>query len=190
VTTEEEPSDSIAEGNATRTDPEGGTEQEAGSRVQLFVSTGPKQVTVPRVVGEDVQDARAELSDAGLRAIVRTVESDAPEDQVTGQDPGAGTVVNEGSRVTLTVSEGREEVEVPNVEGDEEDDARRTLERAGFTVRVTDEPGPAEQEGIVVRQQPAGGQRPRGSTVTIFVGVPEEEPPADEGDGGGAEPPP
>jgi serine/threonine-protein kinase len=188
VSDEEESSSSVPAGNATRTDPEGGTEQAAGSRVKVFISTGPERVEVPGVVGLDVEDARAELTDAGLRPVVNRIESDEPEDEVTAQNPSEGTEVDEGTRVTINVSEGPpEEVPVPDVEGDEEDPARAELEAAGFEVSVREQPGPEEDVGLVVRQQPSSGRRPRGSTVTIWVGVPEEEeePPPDE-----EEPPP
>jgi serine/threonine-protein kinase len=182
---QDESSTSIAEGRAIRTDPAGGTEQPTGTRVQLFVSTGPKRVEVPDVVGLDVEDARDELSEAGLRAVVNRVESEKPEDEVTGQNPSEGTEVDEGTRVTISVSEGTDEVAVPNVEGDDEAEAVQTLEAAGFEVRVLDEPGPPEDEGIVVRQQPSGGRAKDGSTVTIYVGVAEEEEePPDDGSGG------
>jgi eukaryotic-like serine/threonine-protein kinase len=184
-TRQDESSRSIPAGQAIRTDPAGGTEQAKGTRVQLFISTGPKRVEVPDVVGLDIEDARDELAEAGLRPVVNRVESDEPEDQVTGQNPGKGTEVDEGTRVTLSVSKGTDEVPVPNVEGDEEDAARRTLEADGFRVVVRDQPGPPEDEGLVVRQSPSGGRAPEGSAVTIYVGVPEEEEePPDEGDGG------
>jgi serine/threonine-protein kinase len=188
VSDEEEPSSSIAAGNATRTDPEGGTEQLAGSRVKLYISTGPKRVEVPGVVGLDVEDARAELSEAGLRAVVNRVESDKPEDEVTGQSPAEGTSVDEGTRVTIDVSEGPpEEVSVPNVEGESLAEARDTLQDAGFRVSV-DEQATTEQEedGTVISQSPSSGQHPRGTRVTLVVGVFEEEepPPGEEGDDG------
>ena len=189
VTEQEESSSSVPEGDATRTDPEGGTEQPAGSRVQLYISTGPRRVEVPGVVGLDVDDARAELTEAGLRPVVNRVQSDEPEDQVTGQNPGEGTEVNEGTRVTISVSRGGpEEVPVPNVDGDERDAAVAELRGAGFDVNVREEPTTNDDEvGRVVRQQPSSGRRPRGSTVTIWVGVAaeDEEPPPDDGGGGG-----
>jgi serine/threonine-protein kinase len=185
VNEQEESSTSVPEGSATRTDPEGGTEQPAGSRVQLYISTGPERVEVPGVVGLDIDDARAELSDRGLRAKVKRVESDKPENEVTGQNPGEGTEVDKGSVVTVTVSKGREDVEVPNVIDDTEDAAVAELEAAGFEVDVQEEPAPADKVGLVVRQQPSTGKRPKGSTVKIWVGVAEEEaPPPDDGGGG------
>jgi eukaryotic-like serine/threonine-protein kinase len=188
-TRQDESSLSVAEGRAIRTDPAGGTEQPTGSRVQLFISTGPERVEVPGVVGLDVEDARDELSEAGLRAVVERVESDKPEDEVTGQNPTEGTEVDEGTRVTISVSKGTDEVPVPNVEGDEEDDARSKLEAEGFKVAVRDQAGPPEDEGLVVRQSPSGGKAKEGSTVTIYVGVPEEEEqPPDDGSGGSDSP--
>ena len=87
----------------------------------------------------------------------------------------------------ISGSTGRAEEEVPNVGGDDEAEAVATLEAAGFEVDVREEAAPPEQEGTVVRQRPSGGRRPRGSTVTIWIGVPEEEQPPDDGgqDGGG-----
>ena len=54
---------------------------------------------------------------------------------------------------------------------------------------MQEEAGPPEDEGTVVRQSPSGGNAKRGSTVTIWVGIPEEEEPppdeeADPGSGG------
>jgi serine/threonine-protein kinase len=188
VTEVEESSSSVPAGVATRTDPEGGTEQPAGSRVRLFISTGVESVEVPAVVGLDVEDARAELSEAGLRAVVNRVESDKPEDEVTGQDPAEGTSVDEGTRVTISVSEGPpEEVSVPNVEGQSLAEARDTLQDAGFRVSVDEQATTVEEEDdTVLSQSPSGGQHPRGTRVTLTVGKFEEEepPPGEEGDGG------
>ena len=188
VTDEEEPSSRVPAGNATRTDPEGGTEQRAGSRVKLYVSTGPERVEVPGVVGLDVQDARAELSGAGLTPVVNRVESDEPEDEVTGQNPAEGTEVDEGTRVTINVSEGPpEEVPVPNVEDESLAEARDRLQDAGFRVSVEEEvTTDQEEDGIVLSQSPSSGQHPRGTRVTLTVGRFEEEeaPPGEEGDDG------
>jgi eukaryotic-like serine/threonine-protein kinase len=185
-TRQDESSSSIPAGRAIRTDPAGGTEQRKGTRVQLYISTGPKRVQVPEVVGLDIEDARAELSDRGLRAVVNRVESDEPEDQVTAQNPADGTEVTEGTRVTLSVSKGTDEVPVPNTVEDSEEDARRALEAAGFKVSVRDQQTTEpDEEGQVLRQDPSGGRAKEGSTVTIYVGVlqEEEEPPPDDGGG-------
>jgi serine/threonine-protein kinase len=175
INEQEEPSSAVPAGFAIRTDPQGGTEQKAGSLVQLYISSGPKQVVVPKVTGLDVADARAALRVAGLRAVVNQVESTSPKNQVTAQAPGQGTRVDEGSAVTLTVSKGTNKVPVPDVKGLDEKAARAQLEGAGFTVAVMKLPGPPDQEGKVVRQRPSRGRRAKGSTVTIWVGAKQDQ---------------
>ena len=93
--------------------------------------------------------------------------------------------MNRGTVVRLNVSQGptgatttvvtttETEATVPDTVGQDEATAQATLEGAGFAVRVVDQPTTStEQDGIVVRQAPAGGGSARsGSTVTIFVGT-------------------
>jgi beta-lactam-binding protein with PASTA domain len=186
VTVDEEPSARIPNGLATRTSPEEGTRAERGSRVRLFISTGPEQVEVPNVVGESRAAARAALADAGLEVAVDEQESDQPENRVLSQSPAGGATVNVGSTVTIVVSAGREEATVPNVEGLSVGSARARLSGAGFDVRVVEQES-EDDVGRVIRQSPgAGARRPRGATVTITVGVKPQDPgdepiPPDEG---------
>src|SRR5436190_3262353 len=168
----EEHSSTVPNGNVTRTDPAENTAVPLGSRVHVYVSSGPEKATVPPVVGKDKDAARGALEDAGFKVTVQKQESDAPKNQVISQDPPANTGVNKGSRVTITISKGRPKVAVPDVGGQDRDAARAALQGAGFKVKVKQqEVGDPTQEGIVIGQDPQGGsQQPKGSTVTITVG--------------------
>ncbi|MFL5956778.1 MAG: PASTA domain-containing protein, partial [Solirubrobacterales bacterium] len=173
VNTQQEASDTIDRGRATRTSPPGGSLAERRSSITLFLSSGPSQVTVPGVTGQSESSASSELSNAGLRTDITEEESsDQQAGTVLRQDPGAGTRVAKGSTVTIVVAKTPAQVTVPDVTGEAEDAANRRLGDAGFQVStqtrtVTD---PA-QDGVVVAQRPSGGTRTdRGSTVTIVVG--------------------
>ena len=117
MTVSAEPSDTVADGIAIRTFPRQGTSVERGSRVTLKVSSGPEQVEVPDVTGLSRGSAEDTLTAEGLKVSVREEPSDKPEDEVVSQDPAAGTEVDAGSRITITVSTGPEQVEVPDVVG-------------------------------------------------------------------------
>jgi eukaryotic-like serine/threonine-protein kinase len=185
---ERESSTKVLEGAVIRSDPGPGIAIERGSKVTLFLSTGPEQVTVPDVVGQDQADAVSRLGARGLNVLVRERASSEPLDTVVAQSPPAGQEVDEGSSVTVFVSNGRLE-EVPDVVGREQDEADADLRDAGFEVtvrsRVVDEP---DREGRVVSQTPSGGKEQRkGSTVVITVGAapqPEEAPTPAPGEGG------
>jgi len=191
VEVRDEASDRFEEGDAIRTSPQGGTSAEVGSRVLLFVSTGPQQVEVPDVIDLERESAEATLNRAGLGFTIREEESTADPGTVIAQDPVGGTVVDKGSRVELTVAKEEETVEVPNVVGFSRDTAEDTLRDAGLRPAVveeeTDDPAAVDQ---VLRQSPGSGAdvEPR-SEVQIVVGVaPEDDagsgvPPSGTGDG-------
>jgi eukaryotic-like serine/threonine-protein kinase len=191
VEVRDEASDRFDEGDAIRTSPQGGTSAEVGSRVLLFVSTGPQQVEVPDVINLERESAEATLNRAGLGFTIREEESDADPGTVIAQDPAGGTVVDKGSRVELTVAKEQETVEVPNVVGFSRETAEDTLRDAGLrptvTEEETDDPAAVDQ---VLRQSPGSGSEvdPR-SEVEIVVGVaPEEDqgsgvPPSGTGEG-------
>src|SRR5262249_55793451 len=118
--------------------------------------------------------------DAGFDVSVTDQEDEnAAPGTVLEQDPAAGTKLVKGKTVKLTVAKEPAPVEVPDVSGQTQDEATKTLDAAGFKVRV--EEGPAdtpEQEGTVIEQDPAAGdEAKKGSRVTITIGKFEPAPP-------------
>jgi beta-lactam-binding protein with PASTA domain len=168
-----EASDSVDEGRVISTQPGENTQLQKGKTVVLVVSEGPEQVSVPDLVGDQEDDARSALADAGLKADVSEEES---EDQDPGtvlrQDPGSGKQVDKGSTVKLVVAKAPPAVDVPDVVDQSEDDARQALRDAGFEVRVRRETvDTLDQDGTVIDQDPAGGEQlKKGSRVTLVVG--------------------
>jgi eukaryotic-like serine/threonine-protein kinase len=185
VTIDREFSDKVKEDLAIRTLPREATKVTRGTRVRLFISSGPEQVTVPDVTGLSRDSAEARLRDEGLGVSVVEQESDEPEDDVISQSPAGGTELAKGETVTITVSTGRPQVDVPDVIGMNERSASSRLRSVGLEPvtqerTVTD---PA-QDGVVVEQRPGSGtQVDEGREVVIVIGVleepPEELPPAE-----------
>lgn len=173
ATVDRRPSDTIDPGIAIRTVPAAGEEVERGERVQLFVSSGPEQVEVPDVTGLSRDSAEDLLRGAGLEVAVVESESEEPEDDVISQDPAAGSRVDRGETVTITVSTGIERVSVPNVVGLSRRDAIAQLRDVGLTAspREVDVTDPS-QDGVVTDQRPAAGiEIEEGKQVVILVGV-------------------
>jgi beta-lactam-binding protein with PASTA domain len=175
VATAAEPSESIPEGSATRTDPPGGATVDDGARVTLFISTGPPGTTLelPDVTGSERAEARAILRDAGVRPRVRT-ESSATiaADHATRTIPPAGTTVDRDARVTLLISTGpaTETIAIPDVSGQPRAAALATLRGAGLRPRTDSERSDAIDEGAATRTDPAAGTEVEsGARVTVFV---------------------
>jgi serine/threonine-protein kinase len=159
----------VEEGLVFAQEPTEGTRVDPGDVVFIDVSSGKPKVTIPSVVGQTVEDAVAELTRAGLDAQVVEVNSERDEGTVTAQNPGAGTVVVEGTQVRINVSKGPKPVTVPNVVGLPYDQAASELQRAGFGVNRVDVASD-QTEGVVVDQSPNGGSSSSaGATVTLSV---------------------
>ncbi|MEA2361509.1 MAG: eukaryotic-like serine/threonine-protein kinase [Thermoleophilaceae bacterium] len=173
ATVDRRPSESIEKGIAIRTVPAAGEVVDRGERIQLFVSSGPEQVEVPDVTGLSRDSAQSLLTKAGLEPAVEERESKEPADDVIAQNPAAGTEVDRGSTVTITVSTGIEKVSVPNVVGLNRRDAAQQLREVGLVpaerdVDVTD----PSQDGVVIDQRPAAGiELEKGRDVVVMVGV-------------------
>ncbi|MBQ0829969.1 Stk1 family PASTA domain-containing Ser/Thr kinase [Streptomyces tagetis] len=163
-------SDDVPRGFVVSTSPAAGTEVRGGTAVALVLSKG-RPVEVPDVTGEDLEDARAELTEAGLTVEVAPEQVTSAHDkgQVARQTPDPGSRAAEGDTVTLTVSKGPEMVEVPDVVGENVSDARRTLEKAGFGVK--EDRGLFGLFGDTVKEQsvPGGDTAPKGSTITLRI---------------------
>jgi beta-lactam-binding protein with PASTA domain len=157
-------SDSIAAGSVVDSNPPPGTSLKPGTAVSLVVSKGIQPVDVPDVTGLSLNDAKAALKAAGLRAKATDEKYD---DQIAAGDVLSQTPPNgqaaKNSVVALIISKGPPPVAVPDVRGRSIGDATSILQTAGFHVRAF---GPGF--GSVFRQSPSGGQAPKGSTVTLF----------------------
>jgi beta-lactam-binding protein with PASTA domain len=168
-----EPSDTYPEGTVMSQDPTAGASAPKGSPVNLVVSSGKVQVTVPNVKHMSKSKAIAKLKEYGLGVSVDSVYSDEVTGTVVDQRPGEGAVVASGAVVTIDVSKGPEMVLVPSVVGSGQDTATAHLEALGFVVNPkTSVTGDATQWGNVVTQDPEPNTKAKKySKVTIYIGV-------------------
>ena len=162
--------DNAPKGTIIGQDPAAGELIELGQAVNLIVSAGKDQTSVPDLVDlASTEDARLALTEARLvLGKVTPKDSDKPEGTVIEQLPAANTAVDIGTLVSITVSSGK--VPVPNVVGATQTDAKNTLLNAGFLVEVIIEENGAVPENTVISQNPAADAVTlKGTTVTIKV---------------------
>ncbi|UZN03391.1 Stk1 family PASTA domain-containing Ser/Thr kinase [Cellulomonas sp. S1-8] len=169
----QEPSDEVAAGLATRTDPAEGESVEKETEVLLYISTGPSEVTVPDVTGKTEAEAVAALEAAGLVVAPARQREDSPtvpKDRVTKTEPAANAAASSGATVTLFVSSGN--VVVPNVTGQNVEVATQALADLGLRVN-TSEVESTEPEGNVISQDRAEGDIvPQGTVVNLGIAAP------------------
>ena len=162
--------DNVAKGMIIGQDPAAGELIEVGQAVNLIVSAGKDQVPVPDLVNlTSLDDARLALTEAKLLlGRVTPVDSDKPEGTILEQDPVANTVVDIGTLISVTVSNGK--IPVPSVVGMPQTQAKNTLVNAGFLVDIVKQADGSVPVGTVISQSPEAKELAlKGSIVTLTV---------------------
>jgi serine/threonine-protein kinase len=155
----------VPRGRVISSDPSPGESAEQGSKVRLVISNGTARVVIPDLRGRPFDEAKQLLEGLGLKVQRElTFSRDLPEGLVIRTDPDDGTEVNRDDQVTVVVAS-QEFVRVPDVRGEDREDAERELREAGLQPQV---PLGAVFNGKVQNQFPRGGQRvPPGTRVFL-----------------------
>ncbi|MEI7814519.1 MAG: PASTA domain-containing protein [Coriobacteriia bacterium] len=137
--------------------------------VALVAACGPKQATVPSVVGQTESAATAALAAAKFSA--GTVTQDFSETVAAGtvtlQTPAAGSQAAEGSPVELVVSKGIAPVAVPDVKGMDSSQASSALTAVGLSMVSYDDDDATIAAGMSLGQLPTGGSEVAKGTEVI-----------------------
>lgn len=102
----EAPSSSVAKGGVIDQSPTPGTQVNPGTAVDITLSSGPQQISVPSVVGQNVEAAKQTMLNAGLGYNAVQVQSDQAAGTVVSTDPSSGTNVDPGTQVKIFYSSG------------------------------------------------------------------------------------
>ena len=175
-------SDKYDEGKIVSQSPKAGMKVKKGKGIRVNISKGSGVETVPSVIGQTVDQARAALEAKGFTlGSVTEEESDSPEGTVISQSPGAGTELESSQAVSVVISKGRsvKEVAMPGLLGKSLDAAKAEIESAGLKVgSVTYGYSDDYPSGQVIEQQYSSGTSlAEGTSVGIKVSKgPEPQP--------------
>ncbi|MDX6494663.1 MAG: eukaryotic-like serine/threonine-protein kinase [Gaiellales bacterium] len=126
-------------------------------------------VKVPNVVGQPEAAARRTLVGHGFKVNSQQKASDSvPSGNVIDTKPGPGDTADKGSAVTLIVSSGPKNVDLPDLRGKTLPAALQILAQKGLTGAPVNVPSRLPS-GTVVRTDPKPGPVAPGSVVTLFV---------------------
>jgi serine/threonine-protein kinase len=156
-------SSSVDAGIVVSTSPAAGLLWPQPKPVTISVSEGPP---LPNFVGQNEQAIQQWASQNGIQLNVQqAANSDQPQGTITQQSPAPGTPITQNETVTIMVSNGPPQVSIPNVDGQNVNDARMALHQLGFKVTVN-KFGPFNK---VFSYSPSG-QAAKGSTITLYTG--------------------
>ncbi|KZF02749.1 MAG: Stk1 family PASTA domain-containing Ser/Thr kinase [Rhodococcus sp. (in: high G+C Gram-positive bacteria)] len=157
--------------------PSSGVGITVGSLVKITLGSGPAQVRVPNVVGQQVDVAQPNVEGAGFQVKIENIDSGQPVGEVVSTSPAGGSNAVAGDTVTLRVSNG-DKIPMPDLLGLTAAQAQTALEAAGWTGSATSivtsqesTLDPTMVNRVVNQAEPAGSEITKSQTVNISLGV-------------------
>ncbi|HEY3397814.1 MAG TPA: Stk1 family PASTA domain-containing Ser/Thr kinase [Armatimonadota bacterium] len=149
-------------------------------KVAFYPGSSAKMIATPSLVGHSEGNARAELTEAGLKLGSVTYRDDpnSPKGTILSQTPTEGTTVAAGTPVSIIVNQGSEVAPVPDLVGASLGDAQRMLQQAGLILgKPTLAFSETIPEGQVIDQSIKPGTRvEKGTQVAVTVSKGPQQP--------------
>ena len=151
-------------GQVAGTDPPAGTSWPENQPVAVEVVAG---LALPNLIGQDINAIQQWAGANGLTLQPTTVQSNQPQGTITAQSPAAGTPVHQGQPISVSVSAGPPAANIPDVQGENCQQAQQDLQQAGFS-------NVSVHQGFFHRNQATGtspsGQAPPSTPITLMCG--------------------
>ncbi|MGV0743536.1 Stk1 family PASTA domain-containing Ser/Thr kinase [Mycolicibacterium sp. XJ870] len=138
-----------------------------------MIGSSPRDVQVPDVSGQHFDDAQAALQNRGFKTRIETrPDNSVLPERVIGTEPEADTEASAGDEITINVSTGPEQAQVPDVKGLTPVQARQKLKDAGFEkTKESQSPSTPDEKGRVLLTNPPANQLAAIiNEITIVVG--------------------
>ena len=169
-------SDQYDEGQIVSQTPDALTKAEANTTVEVALSSGKGEVSVPSVTGMDETTAYNTLTNSGFTPVKDYAYSaDVAQGNVIEQSPNAGSLAKAGDNVKIVISRGKEQAEttsvaVPGVTGLTEDAARSAIQNVGLAVgNVSSAYSDSVASGQIISQSPVVDTAVDAGTAVDFV---------------------
>ena len=169
-------SDDVPEGQVYDQSPAAGTKVDVHTQVTIYISSGKETFSLDDVTGMQYQQAQAQLENDGLVVSLEFDYSDSVvSDKVISTSPKAGSQVAKGDTITITASKGKETktTTVPNLLGQNIDDAIQMIKDAGLTYngKSSDYSDSYSENQVMNQSISAGKTVDEGTTISLTVSL-------------------
>ena len=169
-------SDDVPEGQVYDQSPAAGTKVDVHTQVTINISSGKEKFSLDDVTGMQYQQAQAQLENDGLVVSLEFDYSDSVgSDKIISTSPKAGSQVAKGDTITITASKGKETktTTVPNLLGQNIDDAIQMIKDAGLTYngKSSDYSDSYSENQVMNQSISAGKTVDEGTTISLTVSL-------------------
>jgi beta-lactam-binding protein with PASTA domain len=161
----------LPKGSVKVQDPGPGDKIVKGDTITIILSLGPEVHAVPDLEGQELAFAKAQLEAIKLKVKQGKGQySDtAAEGLVLSTDPKAGTELKPGDTVTLILSKGKAPIVIPDLVGQNINNARTVLAQRGLQVAEQFEESDKPADEVLGQSPKAGTGVEKNTQVTLRI---------------------
>ena len=153
-------SEDVKSGKVIRQEPDSGEKVKKGSEVIIYVSKGAEKISVPKVTGLSVKQAKSLLNERKLKIkLIWKYHNSIAKGKIIAQKPKEKVKVKKNTVVTLKASKGIKKVKTPSVIGLSEAKAKTLLKKNKLKVKITYQYHDFIEKGLVVDQSIEKGKK-------------------------------
>lgn len=162
-------SESVSPGVVISTDPGAGTKIINGGQIEAVISKGPERFVAPKTVGLSRDAAESALIGANLSlgTVSQTWHEEIKKNVVVKASAEPGSKLKKHTEVDLVVSKGPKPIKIVSYTGKSTEQAKASLVKAGFLVKIKTAHSDSVPKGSVIKQTPAKGEAFKGDTITL-----------------------
>ncbi len=141
------------------------------SIITLKVNSTGLPISVPNVVGKNIDDAKLSILNAGfVPEIIYIDDQNVPSGVVKSVDPSEKSKIKSGSTIRLYVSKGKSSsIKVPDVIGKNIDDAKNELASQGFAIETTYDDSQKDKDTVILSDPLPGVPVELGSKIKLTL---------------------
>ena len=162
------------EGEISSQDPDAGTKVKKGAVVTVNISKGASEEAVPDLIGMKEDEAKKKINKYNFEVgEVKTAKSEKEAGTVIDQDPKAGSEATAGTKINLTISDGKGKGEgtVPDLKGKSISEAKDAITNAGFAVGGVsyDASTTYSRDRVMSQEYEPGTKLEKGTSISFVV---------------------
>lgn len=149
------------------------TKEKESSRAESTIVLSESQTNIPELLGISEDGAKARLAEASLVPEISYEYSETGREGYVISQDNAGTTVEKGATVRITVSKGsgRTEVEALDLVGKKDVEAKEILDSNEISVVMTGENSDTVEAGRVIRCQPEDVVYKGGDPIVLYISL-------------------
>ena len=139
--------------------------------IKMGLKNDSKDIIMPEILGMTIAEVKSEYPDFKIKENEPEFSLEYEEGEIIKQEPVKGSKIKSNRIINVTVSKGKQILEIEDVVGKQYKVAKKMLERQGYVVDAQYESNDVAADYVIKTDPEAGTTLAQGETITVYVSL-------------------